>query len=387
MTDTLTVARNPLAVLDDEGMVVNYDGWGLGCLKYKFAWEDAGVEMPPKAAKLIKRPPAYAIPEDYAMKLIGAVQSGREAFAKWSMPQDAVYQAFGSGWRWVPWSAQGFFEESMAHAEEMLANAKQLVADEWDLISADVEAALSELAVNAERQLSAVRGVPLPWNFRDRVVRAGLARIPSFNAINAIGLCYKCPPPESMAAFKARGGLRVEALGEEQVKALAVKEIVRIEIESKRLMAADERAAKQRQLEIKLQAQRDFVAKEFDPLREAMQYVRGELIRDVRELLAVVEKNGSLGGSSLTKIGNMIEWFRAFNVGNDGEMERLIDRLEAYTAKPKRGQARDTEAFVNTLADMVRVSQEATRDAASTGRFSQMIVRHKRTEGEDGNQD
>jgi hypothetical protein len=373
---TEIATRHPLSIIYDEGNILDVDGSGMGCLSTKYDWEDLGVEMPRKGARLILKPPAYTLPSEYAMQFFGAVQGGRDAFYHWAQPQGAVSDAFGPGWRWLPWTAQSRFDAQWEHAQERLVFAKASVRDNRAEIQSEVESIVGEIARNAETSLNAVRGTEVPWNFRSRVIGFALDRIPSIDQLEAITLTYKQPSASAMASFRDRTVVTRRPMTDEEIKQYAVEEIAKVEVESRREMASLEREAKQRQIEIRLQAEREFVQREFDPLHEAMSYVRGELVQNVRELLGTIERQGTLPGASVVKITGMLEWFQASNVARDGEMAGLLDKLQGYALQ---GKKRSTEAVVATLAEMVSISKDAVIEASKSNRMARLMVAKKGT--------
>lgn len=374
--------RSALSTLDSEGIVLDVDFDGTSCLRYTFDLEDLGVDLPPSAQGLIEQPVAYTIPKRWAMRLLAAGQEGREALYRWGMRQGAVDDYFGTGWRWVPWTAQARFEERFAWAERRLEAVKADIEASRASIRDEVEVALGEVADRSIKSLSAVRATGVPFDLKERIVKTGLERIPTSEQIAAIRLRYRTPAAASIAEFQRRAASTPNLAASlpqtpEEIKAWAEAEVARQEVETKRQMAQAERAAKIRAVEMKLEAARELARSEFDPIREAIAHVRGEIYDAARDLLGTIEKRGFLPGSSAEKVANLTDWFRAFNVGGDEDLAKLISDLSAFAAKPAKGEKRSVEALAATLSQITALTEEATREAASTTRFSRMIVRKR----------
>lgn len=372
------VSRNPLAVIDEEGMLVDVDCSGMGVLDYRFSWEDLGVDLPESAREIVGQPPAKTIPRRYAMKFTAAVQIARQATYTYAIPQPSVEALLGQGWRWVPWTAQASFEAAINHAKELLQAAKALIERDRTLIESEIEATLGEVAANAERSLRAVRGVELPEDFRSRVLADGLAKIPSCEQIENIALGYKVLSPQAFGlvsnAATVPALVEGKPLSPKATRAWQAKEIARMHVEAEGVEIAAEREAKDRQREIKIRAAREFAKTEFDPLKEVMAYVRGEMVKEARELLGTIEKRGFLPGSSAEKVTGLATWFKAMNVSNDQDLQALIEKLQALSEKPTKGQKRSVNEVTDTLIEIVQLTQEASREAVKSGRMARMEV-------------
>lgn len=384
-----------LSVLETEGIFINVDARGFGILDRRLDWSTLGIELPRESAVAFHPPRIGILPNQYRLPLQRPQSQAHTALHKYSYHFRLTETMFESpAFRWVPWQAFPQFEADFNAALQSLNQAKATALEHYEEIIEGVTATFTRLADDSARRLQATTGVPVPVDFRSRIIEGALALVPSREDLQhklslrftpgVILLGSEMIAEQRRAAEERLRLVQTEAETDavqaesrrrqrlEQMDMLAEEERRRQQSQFQQEELERERETKERIRRLKVEAARQRIEESLSPLTEGMNQLHAKLYEAAQAMRETLTGAKFVPGATAARARELARWFKLMNFQNDEGLQKLLDELNSLASERK--ETRSPEAIRDVLKDIARATQKGARQVRERHRFDALEV-------------
>lgn len=370
-----------LSKLESEGIFMNIDCRGFGCLVRQLEWKALGVKLPEDAAVRVSPPRAGLLPDVYRNKLMRGAAQAHNALNRYGFRFTLCETVWGtSEYKWIPWGAFEQFETEYLKANETLAAAKAETLENYDDILTVLQDSFYKLAEDSADRFQATTSEPFDRaEFVNAVAAQAIGMVPT-PAMIRDGLTIEMRPKviilgsEVAAEQKLTRELRLEATrAETESRAIEIEAEARADIERLKVTSFEqdqrrEREVKERIRDMKIEAARREAEEAVSPIKEGLAQITARICEAAQEMSVRLKDAKFVPGSLAKRARQMCEWYNLMNFTGDDSLEEVLAKLQ--DAAGREARQRSPEAMRDALNDVLRATTVQSRKLLDEDRLS-----------------
>ena len=370
-----------LSRLESEGIFMNIDCRGFGCLVRQLEWKALGVKLPEDAAVRVSPPRAGLLPDVYRNKLMRGAAQAHHALNRYSFRFTLCETVWGtSEYKWIPWGAFEQFETEYLKANETLAAAKAETLGNYDDILTVLQDSFYKLAEDSADRFQATTSEPFDRaEFINAVAAQAIGMVPT-PAMIRDGLTIEMRPKvvilgsEVAAEQKLTRELRLEATrAETETRAVEIEAKTRNNIERLKVAGFEEdqrreREVKERIRDMKIEAARREAEGAVSPIKEGLAQIAARICEAAQEMSVRLKDANFVPGSLAKRARQMCEWYSLMNFTGDDSLEDVLAKLQ--DAAGREAKQRSPEEMRDALNDVLRATTVQSRKLLDEDRLS-----------------
>lgn len=370
-----------LSRLESEGIFMNIDCRGFGCLVRQLEWKALGVKLPEDAAVRVSPPRAGLLPDVYRNKLMRGAAQAHNALNRYGFRFTLCETVWGtSEYKWIPWGAFEQFETEYLKANETLAAAKAETLGNYDDILTVLQDSFHKLAEDSADRFQATTSEPFDRaEFINVVAAQAIGMVPTPEMIRD-GLTIEMRPKvvilgsEVAAEQKLTRELRLEATrAETETRAVEIEAKTRNNIERLKVAGFEEdqrreREVKERIRDMKIEAARREAEEAVSPIKEGLAQITARICEAAQEMSVRLKDANFVPGSLAKRARQMCEWYSLMNFTGDDSLEDVLARLQ--DAAGREAKQRSPEEMRDALNDVLRATTVQSRKLLDEDRLS-----------------
>lgn len=376
--------------LGDGGTLVDMSCHLFSIFTASLPLQDMGVVLSAQARGHIKNPRISTVPPEFVGAFTSAQSSARRAV--WQNSYDlTILQAVFRGWNYIPWSAWDSLERLVAHGSKQLAEGKEKLLKSRVAARASMEAVLVEIASEAATRINATPGARFPdddeTKFKARVIASGLrrfdeviARLPDVRfslqarpiVLGSEILYEQSQETALQGAISLAQSERALAQQKIEMEKKAAFQIAQAKVDAARDDIRKDADVRERVRQIQIQTAKETAESVLNPFREGMVVLRARLNDDLLLIRDNLAKSKELAPTTVNKLRSVAKQFELLNFSNDVELKELIDNVSLFAGMGSARWAPPVDAVLQSLNDVVALTEEAAKDLIRSGRASRI---------------